>query len=127
MGVRKTWCGDMLEDQVEQSNSWRCGDETICPPLNERRVMKLCWAPTKPGMTPSLIQLYCVAAALSMEEASQRLARVVLGLPGHASIHRTIEAVIRSWIYVELDRHSGAAQSIRVGQILFEKEIEAAH
>ena len=61
-----------------------------------------------------------------MQEAPQRLASVVLSLLGHASIRRTIEAVIRPRIHVELDRHSGAAQSIRIGQIFFEEEIEAA-
>jgi hypothetical protein len=63
---------------------------------------------------------------LSVQEASQRLASVVLSLPGHASIRRTIEAVIRPRIHVELDRHSSAAQSIRIGQIFFEEEIETA-
>ena len=61
-----------------------------------------------------------------MQEASQRLTSVVLGLPGHAGIRRTIEAVIRPRIHVQLDRYSGAAQSIRIGQVFFEEEIEAA-
>ena len=65
--------------------------------------------------------------ALSVQEASQCLASVVLGLLGHAGIRRTIEAVIRPWIHVELDRHSGSAQSIRIGQIFFEEEIETAN
>jgi hypothetical protein len=64
--------------------------------------------------------------SLSVQEASQRLASVVLGLPGHAGIRRTIEAVIRPRIHVEFDRHSGAAQSIRIGQIFSEEEIETA-
>ena len=63
---------------------------------------------------------------LSVQEASQRLARVMLGLPGHAGIRHTIEAVISSRIQVKFDRHSGAAQSIRIGQIFFEEEIETA-
>jgi hypothetical protein len=50
---------------------------------------------------------------LSVQEASQRLASVVLSLLGHASIRRTIEAVIRPRIHVELDRHPTSAQSIR--------------
>ena len=61
-----------------------------------------------------------------MQEASQRLASVVLGLPGHAGIRRTIEAVIRPRIHVQLDRYSGAAQSIRIGQVFFKEEIETA-
>src|ERR1700733_13374831 len=61
---------------------------------------------------------------LSVQEASQRLARVMLGLPGHAGIRHTIEAVISSRIQVKFDRHSGAAQSIRIGQVFFEEEIE---
>ena len=47
-----------------------------------------------------------------MQEVSQRLAIVVLGLPGHAGIRCPIEAVIRPRIHVKLDRHPGAAQSI---------------
>ena len=35
-----------------------------------------------------------------MQEASQRLTSVVLGLPGHAGIHRAIKAVIRPRIHV---------------------------
>jgi hypothetical protein len=58
-----------------------------------------------------------------VQEVSQRLASIVLGLPGHAGVHYTIEAVIRPRIHVELDRHSGAAQSIRIGQVFFEEEI----
>ncbi len=52
---------------------------------------------------------------LSVQEASQRFRSVVLGLLSHAGIRRTIEVVIRPRIYVELDRHSGPAQSIRIG------------
>src|SRR3954468_14881387 len=63
---------------------------------------------------------------LSVQEASQRLASVVLSLPGHAGIRRAIEAVIRPRIYVQLDRYSGAAQSIRIGQVFFQEEIETA-
>src|SRR3954451_1039122 len=61
---------------------------------------------------------------LSVQETSQRLASIALGLFGHAGIRRAIEAVIRPWIYVQLDRYSGAAQSIRIGQVFFEEEIE---
>jgi hypothetical protein len=61
-----------------------------------------------------------------VQEASQRLASVLLGLPGHAGIRRTIEAVIRPWIHVQLDRYSAAAQSIRIGQVFFKEEIETA-
>jgi hypothetical protein len=61
---------------------------------------------------------------LSVQEASPSLTRVVLGLPGHAGIRRTIEAVIRPRIQVQLDRHAGAAQSIRIGQVFFKEEIE---
>src|SRR4051794_41010052 len=50
----------------------------------------------------------------------------MLSLPGHTGIRRTIEAVIRPRIDVQLDRYSGAAQSIRIGQIFFEEEIETA-
>src|SRR5215217_3871807 len=63
---------------------------------------------------------------LSVQEASQRLTSVALGLPGHTGICRAIEAVIRPRIHVQLDRYSGAAQSIRIGQIFFEEEIETA-
>ena len=63
---------------------------------------------------------------LSVQKASQRLTSVVLGLPGHAGIRRAIEAVIRPRIYVQLDRYSGAAQSIRIGQVFFKEEIETA-
>src|SRR4051794_12454744 len=63
---------------------------------------------------------------LSVQEASQRLTSVMLGLPGHAGIRRTIEAVIRPRIHVQLDRYSGAAQSIRIGQVFFKEEIETA-
>src|SRR4051794_9944396 len=61
---------------------------------------------------------------LSVQETSQRLASIALGLFGHAGIRRAIEAVIRPWIYVQLDRYSGGAQSIRIGQVFFEEEIE---
>ena len=61
-----------------------------------------------------------------MQEASQRLTSVVLGLPGHAGIRRAIEAVIRPRIYVQLDWNPGAAQSIRIGQVFFKEEIETA-
>src|SRR5947209_1355180 len=63
---------------------------------------------------------------LSVQEASQRLAGVALDLPGHAGIRRAIEAVIRPRIQVQLDRYSGTAQSIRIGQVFFEEEIETA-
>jgi hypothetical protein len=56
-----------------------------------------------------------------VQEASQRLAIVVLGLLGHAGIRCPIEAVIRPRIYVKLDRHPGAAQSICIGYVFFEE------
>jgi hypothetical protein len=46
---------------------------------------------------------------LSVQETSQRLALVVLDLLDHARIRRKVEAVRRPQIYVELDRHVGAA------------------
>jgi hypothetical protein len=55
----------------------------------------------------------------AQSKASQRLASVVLGLSGHAGIRRTIEAPI----HVALDRHSGAAQSIRIGPIFVGQEM----
>src|SRR5580698_10047407 len=64
---------------------------------------------------------------LSVQEAPQCLARVVLGLPGHAGIRRAIEAVIGSRIQVKFDRYSGAAQSMPIGNVLFEEEIETAN
>src|SRR3954469_24166425 len=64
---------------------------------------------------------------LSVQEASQRLTSVVLGLLGHAGIHRAIEAVIRPRIHVQLDRYSGTAQSIRIAQVFFKEEIEPAN
>ena len=63
---------------------------------------------------------------LSMQEASQRLAIVVLGLPGHAGIRCPVEAMIRPRIHVKLDRHPGAAQSIRIGHVFLEEEIKTA-
>ena len=63
------------------------------------------------------------AGFLTVQEASQRFASVVLGLLGHACIRYPIEAMIRSRIYVELDRHPGAAQSIRIDHVFFEEGI----
>jgi len=62
---------------------------------------------------------------LSVQEAPQRLAIVVLSLLGHAGIRCPIEAMIRPRIHVKLDRHPGAAQSIRIGHVFFEEEIKA--
>ena len=64
---------------------------------------------------------------LSVQKASQRLVRVVLGLLCHTGIRYPVEAVICRRIYVELDRHPGAAQSIRINHVLFEEEIETAN
>ena len=61
-----------------------------------------------------------------MQEAAQRLAIVVLGLLGNAGIRYPIEAVICPWIHVKLDRHPGAAQSIRINHVFFEEEIKTA-
>src|SRR5215469_9181681 len=73
------------------------------------------------------VTMACVKQkGLSVQEPSQRLSSVALGLPGHTSIRRTIEAVIRPWIHVQLDRYSGAAQSIRIGQVFIKEEIETA-
>ena len=72
------------------------------------------------------VDLAILQKGLSLQEASQRLASVVLGLPGHAGIRCPIKAVIRPRIDVQLDRHPGAAQSIRIGQVFFEEEIETA-
>ena len=47
-----------------------------------------------------------------MQEATQRLAVVVLGLLGDAGIGSPIEAVIRPRIHVKLDRHPGAAEAV---------------
>ena len=63
---------------------------------------------------------------LSVQEATQRLAVVVLGLLGNAGIRYPIEAVIRPRIHVKLDRHPGAAQSIRICHVFFEEEIQTA-
>src|SRR5215472_336080 len=60
------------------------------------------------------VDLAILSEGLSVQEASQRLTIVVLGLPGHAGIRRAIEAVIRPRIYVQLDWNPGAAQSIRI-------------
>src|SRR3954471_10282829 len=67
-----------------------------------------------------------IQKTLSVQEASERFTSVALGLSGHTGIRRTIEAVIRPRIQVQLDRHSGAAQSIRIGQVFFQEEIETA-
>ena len=61
-----------------------------------------------------------------MQEATQRLAVVVLGLLGNAGIRYPIEAVIRPRIHVKLDRHPGATQSIRINHVFFEEEIKTA-
>jgi hypothetical protein len=63
---------------------------------------------------------------LSVQEATQRLAVVVLGLLGNPGIRSPIEAVIRPRIHVNLDRHPGAAQSIRINHVFFEEEIKTA-
>src|SRR4051812_14503054 len=63
---------------------------------------------------------------LSVQEASQRRASIVLRLLGHAGIRYPVEAVICPRIHVELDRHPGAAQSIRIDHVFFEEEIETA-
>ena len=64
---------------------------------------------------------------LSVQEATQRLAVVVLGLLGNAGIRSPIEAVIRPRIHVKLDRHPGAAQSVRIDHVFFEEEIKTAN
>jgi hypothetical protein len=64
--------------------------------------------------------------SLSMQEASQGLASIMLGLSGHSGIRYTIKAMIRSRVHMEFDRHSCTAQSIRIGQIFFQEEIETA-
>ena len=61
-----------------------------------------------------------------MQEAAQRFARVALGLLSHAGIRYPVKAVIRPRIHMKLDRHSGAAQSIRINQVFFKEEIETA-
>ena len=62
-----------------------------------------------------------------MQEAAQRLAIVVLGLLGNAGIRYPVEAVIRPRIHVKLDRHPGAAQSIRIDHVFFKEEIKTAN
>src|ERR1700739_1995473 len=62
----------------------------------------------------------------SVQEASQRLAMVVLGLLGNAGIRYAIEAVIRPRIDVKLDRHPRAAPSIRIDHVFFKEEIKTA-
>src|SRR6516162_2465281 len=69
------------------------------------------------------VDLAILSEGLSVQEASQRLTSVVLGLPGHAGIRRTIEPVIRPRIHVQLDWNPGSAQSIRIGQVFFKEEI----
>ena len=61
-----------------------------------------------------------------MQEASQRLAGIVLGLLGHASIRYSVEAVICPRIDMKLDWYPGAAQSIRIDHVFFEEEIKTA-
>ena len=61
-----------------------------------------------------------------MQEAAQRLAIVVLGLLGNPGICYAIEAVIGPRIQVKLDRHPGAAQSVRIGQVFFEEKVKTA-
>jgi hypothetical protein len=93
----------------------------------DRSVSRIAWVcPNGPAPANRLNGLLCERQkyhygrrqkqkGLSVQGASQRLASVVLGLPGHAGIRRTIKAVIRPRIHVQLDRYSGAAQSIRIG------------
>ena len=64
---------------------------------------------------------------LSVQETTQRLAVVVLGLLGNAGIRSPIEAVIRPRIHVKLDRHPSAAQSVRIDHVFFEEEIKTAN
>ena len=59
-----------------------------------------------PESLPSIAEAEGVEArVLSVQEASQRFASVVLGPLGHAGIRCPIEAVIRPRIHVKLDRH----------------------
>ena len=62
---------------------------------------------------------------LSVQEAPQRLA-CRAPPPGHAGIRRAIEPVKRSRVHVKFDRHTGPAQSIRIGHVFFEEEVKAA-
>src|SRR4051812_4057917 len=64
---------------------------------------------------------------LSVQETAQRLASVVLGLLGYAGIRHPVEAVICPRIDMKLDRHPGAAQSIRIDHVFFEEEIKTAN
>src|SRR5262249_52675577 len=63
---------------------------------------------------------------LSVQEAAQRLASVMLGLLGNAGIGYPIKAVIRPRIHVKLDRHPSATQSIRISHVFFEEKIKTA-
>lgn len=65
-------------------------------------------------------------AASSVQEASQRLASVALGLLGHAGVRHLVKAMIGPRIHVKLDRHPGAAQPVRVDHVFFEEKIETA-
>jgi len=62
-----------------------------------------------------------------VQEATQRLASVVLGLLRNAGIGYPIEAVICPRVQVKLGRHPGAAQSVGINQVFFKKEIETAN
>src|SRR5262249_40740942 len=64
--------------------------------------------------------------ALSVQEAAQRLASVMLGLLSNAGIRYPIEAVIRPRIYMKLDRHPSATQSIRISHVFFQEKIKTA-
>src|SRR6185437_6639613 len=66
------------------------------------------------------------AAALSVQETPERLARVALRLLRYPGLGCPIEPVICPRIKVKLDRHPGAAQPIRVDHVFLEEEIEAA-
>ena len=63
---------------------------------------------------------------LPVQEASQRLTSVALGLLGQAGIRYPVKAVTCPRIEVELDRHPSAAQSIRIHHVFFKEEIETA-
>ncbi len=76
--------------------------------------LALLWCVAKVTALMPVSKDFITRKRLSVQEASQRLTRVVLGLLGHAGIRRAIEAVIRPRIDVELDRHARATQSIRI-------------
>src|ERR1700729_3351165 len=100
---------------------WRSPDST-----QPYAAPESCRARFSDGLLVCRFRPVLTAEGLSVQEAPQRLTRVVLGLSGHAGIRRTIKPVKRSRVQVKFDRHAGPTQSSRIGHVFFEEEIKTA-